>query len=119
HRIVKRLRALEERATHAIPFWCGLQKEAVKRLMHPHREAARTNQLLAVVRQFPDRRLEGPDRDELFDLLQSIADGEDELILNPERALARVMPVIMEQCELEHLNNNPIVDVQLLGIKQE
>jgi hypothetical protein len=114
----KRMMELRVSGT-VIPFWRSIQSASISKLVHPHEAAERADQLLLILKDNPVHAMSDEDRAELNRRMVAVAAGEDPMIKGEdERDLARIFPVIMRQVEMEDANPNPIVEVQLVGLKK-
>lgn len=119
YRVEHRFRKLEERISGTVvPMWRGVQAELIKDLTHPHREAARADQLLQLLKDNPDIEMTAEDRAELLEALKRRAAGDDPEISRREQRKAALFPLIMEEVQEEAANSNPITEVQIIGIKK-
>jgi hypothetical protein len=119
-RVRRRLVVLENRvAGQVVPFWRAIQTEAIDELTHPHGGAERADELLQLLKHNPTLKMTDADRAELLRRMDTVAAGEDPLIQGEdERDLARMFHIIMKKVQKEAANPNPIVDVQIVGLKK-
>jgi hypothetical protein len=119
HRVGARFARLEQKVSGVVvPYWQSVQAELIKDLTHPHRSAARADQLLQLLKENPELEMTEDDRAELLAVLKSRAEGDDPEISAREQRKAALFPLIMEEVQNETKNPHPITEVQLVGIKK-
>lgn len=119
-RVAARFRQLEEKISgNVVPYWKSVQSQLIKDLTHPHRSAARADELLRLLKANPDTEMCDEDREELLGVLKHRAEGKDPDVTDKkEQRKAALFPLVMEEVQDEAANPNPITEVQVVGIKK-